>query len=128
MRSDSEVHLASTDVAEIWQRQRSYTMRLLLIIPLRFLHSPSSVFKRFQPTKSTHDLMFTLGFIFMFCGINSKNECRPRALTETDLWLFYVMSDCAEVADHKRGSCGPISTWRTGSCSCPLGCPVFRTN
>ena len=95
------MHLCSPNVAEIPQRQKNDTVRLHLIIPLWFPDSLSSICKRCQPTKSTQDLIFTLGFLLVFCGINSKNVRRPHAYLETNLQLFDLQNDWAEVADLK---------------------------
>lgn len=104
LRRDLEVALCSPNIAEIPQRQKNYTVRLHLIIPLWFPHSSSCVCKRCLPTKSAEDLMFTLGFILVFRVLNSKNVGRPHAHSETNLQLFDLKNDWAEVADPKTGA------------------------
>lgn len=43
--------------------------------------------------------MFTLAFLLMFHGIKSKNVHRPCAYSETNLQLFNLENDWAEVAE-----------------------------
>lgn len=82
------MHLRSPNVAEIPQGQKNDAVRLHLTIPLWFWHSLSSICKRRQPTKSTQDLMFTLGFLLAFCGIKSKT--RPRAQGHTKGRILFL--------------------------------------